>query len=165
MIPIARGGIEEWTRLVVDPSGVSRGAYGLYRSGIDEIQAVRSVDIALPDVSASWNLLIFGQEGPNFRLDANLRLRNEGPGRSKAAAIGFYFSDDATLDEGDTALAFHKSAPALAPGQTKDMKISFLVPAPHPAKHLLVVVDPQARLDDLDRLNNTLAVDLTGLPQ
>jgi CARDB protein len=61
------------------------------------------------------------------------------------------------LDGGDTAVTLHKSAPALAPGQVKTVKLTFTVATPEPSTQLLAVIDPQARFEDLDRPNNTVA--------
>jgi hypothetical protein len=160
-VPLSTRG-REWTRLSIDPNGVTQAAYAVYL-GSENLQLAKSASVALPDVTGEWTSLAVTDQGAKSRVDAVLEVRNLGAGKSKGTPIALYLSNDAVLDPGDVPLSLHKAAGAVAPGDTRRVKISFARTGSLTGLYLIAVLDPKGRLDDLDRPNNTIA-GLLGSP-
>jgi hypothetical protein len=143
-----------WTGLRVAPDG---GAVGTYGREINERGTATRVRVTLPDLTGEWASLSLTEQDGKSRVAGVLSVRNDGMGRSKSARIALYLSRDAELDGGDVPLTSHKSTGGLAPGKSKNIAISFTVPGSLAGLHLIAVIDPDARLEDLDRPNNTIA--------
>ncbi len=146
----------DWAQLAIDANGVGSGAYALSGRAFDT-QVTKLVRVPLPDVSGDWASLALSEQGGKSRVDAVLAVRNEGALRSKSAQIALYLSDDAVLDPGDVPVAVHKSTGGVAPGSTKTVKLSFERTGSLAGLYLIAVLDPQGRIDDLDRSNDTIA--------
>ncbi len=144
----------DWLRLTIDRERGARGAYATYRRGN---QASKSVRIVLANLMGDWTSLAVGEQNGMSRLDAVLEVRDDGPGNSKSARIALYLSSDTALDGGDVAVTLRKVAGPVAPGKSRRVKISFTRRGSLAGRYLVAVLDPQARLDDLDRPNDTIA--------
>jgi hypothetical protein len=96
-----------------------------------------------------------GAQGDGVRVSGALRVRNLGPGRSRAARVRFYLSDDALFDGGDEPVGASRGVPSLGPGGRARIPVDLRIPGPVAGKRLLAVVDPAALLHDLDRPDNT----------
>ncbi|MFI5316483.1 MAG: hypothetical protein ACHQ6T_12340 [Myxococcota bacterium] len=57
-----------------------------------------------------------------------LEVRNDGAAKSSSAPIAHYLSDDATLDSGDLLIGLRRGTGAVAPGKTRQVKISLVRP-------------------------------------
>ena len=160
LLAVARHTVR-WTRLGIDANGVTYGVYGLGR--VFEAKSQRSVAlrVELPDLTGQWTgLAVTPASHGKSKVTGTLELANLGPGKSRPAPIALYLSTDATLDGGDTRLPVHLAAGGIAPGGTRQLKVSFAQAGSLAGLYLIAVIDSAHRLDDLDRPNNTIAAPL-----
>jgi hypothetical protein len=110
--------------------------------------------VRLPDLSAAWESAESSAVADGVRFAGTLRVRNDGPGRSRRARLAFYLSDDERFDAGDEPVAIGRSVAPLRSGGERAVPVSLRLPADGSGRRLLAVLDPDGRLDDLDRPNN-----------
>lgn len=142
----------EWlvnTSSAVGPDGSVHAVYGGLR--------VQHMKFTLPDLVAEWDGLEAGPAALGTRALGHLRIRNEGPGASGTARISFYLSDDGAFDGADEPVGTPRRIGRVPPGRERFVPCSLILPADAAGRRLLAVVDPDGRLDDIDRPNNTAA--------
>ena len=160
----------DWRGILVDKKNAgfnvavavdgNRVVHGLYRLGRGNRSTLKYAQITLPDVTGHWDLtdLIDGPE--SLRVDATLTVRNQGTDKSKSVPVAFYLSEDAVLDDGDTLLPLIRKTGGLKPDAEKVLSLEFQLQETALGKYLIAVIDPDKILDDLDRPNNTIAIQL-----
>lgn len=93
-------------------------------------------------------------------MKGTLLVRNAGAGRSRDALVRFYLSYDDVLDSGDVPVGAAQRVRPLGPGEEAGLPVAIRIPGLLAGERLLAVVDPDRRLDDLDRPDNTAAIRL-----
>ena len=113
------------------------------------------LSFALPDLAAEWDAMATTPAVEGLRARGTLRIRNLGAGKSAPTRIRYFLSDDDRLDDGDEPVGRTRRVDAIRPGREREIAVSILLPSDAAGRHLLAVVDPDERRDDLDRPNNT----------
>jgi len=140
--------------IAFDPNGVACAEFALAAKGGMGLAKYES--IALPDLTGAWTSLDTVVTNGVAHFTGTLQITNAGPGKSRAAKLGFVLSDDALVDPNDLVIFAHASVGALAPGASRTVKIAVGARAAVAGKHLIAVIDPTGVHDDLDRLNNAI---------
>jgi hypothetical protein len=139
------------------------GADGAFHGASDYRSRVQYVRIAFPDLAAEWASFDRRDRQSGESVRGEIRIRNEGPGRSRATRVALYLSDDDRFDEADTRVGGQWRLGGIRPGGERTLRVSARLPEGAAGRRLLAVVDPDARREDIDRPNNT-AAEPAGLP-
>lgn len=141
-----------WSSMALAPDGsIHAAAFG---------ERVQHVRLALPDLDARWEPERSSAVAAGSEVRAKLRVSNQGPGASRPARVAYYLSEDERFDPGDIPIGLPGAVRGLRPGRGATLDVRFSVPEGEGPGFLLAVLDPEGRLDDLDRPGNTAALPL-----
>jgi hypothetical protein len=137
-------------RLVAAPGG---GLHGTWQLGAPNSPSLLHGVFTFPDLAGAWGGV--GEAGGVVR--GTLAVENRGTQRAQGVPVALYRSGDAVLDAGDVFLGPKPRLRSLAPGAASELSIEVELAGDPSGEYLIAVIDPERKLDDLDRRDNTLA--------